>query len=384
MKKHVHRISIALSLVFTCVSTAYATNMLFQVHSELLDEDVTIRIALPESYPHSTDFDYPLLLVMDGSTQFNHIAGNIEFMSTFAEIPDLIVVGISANNRLLNFTHTELEQFAGRSGGAARYTQFILEELLPKLREDYRIASHTTVTGHSLSGLYSTYLALHHAEDVQAAISISPSLWWDDFAILSDIEQITDVQASVNWFASIATEPDEMEEGFARLESALANLEKSNVRWELRRFDNETHDSTPLIGNVMGLRSVFQGFNAVPEIDVKSLEQLESFYNDYAEASGYDIPMSVHQYNVYGLKATYEGQLLWGVEILEAGTEQFPYSEILWDSLATAYKMNDNQTSALNASEKAVEYAHRHNSKYLSEIQLQNRSLKQDAHFIAD
>lgn len=177
----------------------------------------------------------------------------------------------------------------------------------------------------------------------------------------------------------MATEPDEMEEGFERLAYLLANTQAHNLRWELRRFDSETHDSTPLIGNVMGLRSVFQGFNAVPEIDIKSLTQLETFYSEYAEASGYQVPMSVHQYNVYGLKAAYEGELSWGVEILEAGTEQFPYSEILWDSLATAYRMSDNHTSALHASEKAVGYARKHDSKYISEILLQNRSLKRAA-----
>ena len=66
-----------------------------------------------------------------------------------------------------------------------------------------------------------------------------------------------------------------------------------------------------------------------PQIEVKSLEQLHSYYADYAEIADYNLPMSVHQYNVYGLKAAYEGQLAWGVEILEAGIQSFPYSEIL-------------------------------------------------------
>lgn len=348
----------------------------FQFHSELLGEDATIRVALPESYPHSADFEYPLLLILDGSTQFNHIAGNVEFMSTFAEIPDMIVVGVSANSRLLNFTHTEIEQFAGRSGGAPRYTKFLLTELLPQLREDYRIAPYTTVTGHSLSGLYTTYLALNHADNIQAAISISPSLWWDDFAILSELEKPADGTPSVRWFTSMANEPGEMADGFARLQEKLNSGSVSHLTWELQQFDDETHDSTPLIGNVAGLRSVFKGFNAVPEIDVKSLQALESYYQAYGEASGYQLPMGVHQYNVYGLKAAYEDQLPWGIEILEAGTQVFPHSEILWDSLATAYRMNDELSAALEASEKAVEYATKHDSKYVSEILMQNANLK--------
>lgn len=368
----------ALTLSVFLFSSVCAESTSFQFYSERLSETTTIRIALPETYRHSSDYEYPLLLVMDGSTQFNHIAGNIEFMSTFAEIPDMIVVGVSANSRLLNFTQTELEQFAGRSGGAENYTKFLFEELLPKLREDYRIASHVTVTGHSLSGLYSAYLALNHADVVQAAISISPSLWWDDFVILNDLANLTAETSKVRWFASMASEPDEMAEGFDYLEAAIGKLTNTNLTWELRRFPDETHDSTPLIGNVMGLRSVFRGFNAVPQIEVKSLEQLHSYYADYAEIADYNLPMSVHQYNVYGLKAAYEGQLAWGVEILEAGIQSFPYSEILWDSLATAYTMNDNYTAALNASEKAVKFAEQHGSKYLSEILLQNANLKRD------
>lgn len=367
-----------LILSISLFSSVCAASTSFQFYSERLRETTTIRVALPETYRHSSDYEYPLLLVMDGSTQFNHVAGNIEFMSTFAEIPDMIVVGVSANSRLLNFTHTELEQFAGRSGGAENYTKFLFEELLPKLREDYRIASHVTVTGHSLSGLYSAYLALNHADVIQAAISISPSLWWDDFAILNDLASLTAESDKVRWFTSMASEPDEMAEGFDSLQAALGKLTDSNLTWELRRFPDETHDSTPLIGNVMGLRSVFRGFNAVPQIEVKSLEQLHRYYADYADIAAYKLPMSVHQYNVYGLKAAYEGQLAWGVEILEAGTQLFPYSEILWDSLATAYTMNDNPTAALNASEKAVEYAEKHSSKYLSEILLQNANLKRD------
>ena len=179
---------------------------------------------------------------------------------------------------LLNFTQTELEQFAGRSGGAENYTKFLFEELLPKLREDYRIASHVTVTGHSLSGLYSAYLALNHADVIQAAISISPSLWWDDFVILNDLANLTAEISKVRWFASMASEPDEMAEGFDYLEAAIGKLTNTNLTWELRRFPDETHDSTPLIGNVMGLRSVFRGFNAVPQIEVKSLEQLPQLF----------------------------------------------------------------------------------------------------------
>lgn len=125
-----------------------------------------------------------------------------------------------------------------------------------------------------------------------------------------------------------------------------------------------------------GLQAIFSDWNAVPEIDIMPLSNLIKFYEDKAKEFGYAFPLSAHQYNVYGLKATYEDKPAWGVEILEKGTETFPNSEILWDSLATAYSLNKNLPDALIASERALELAVANNSIFIAEIKAQNMDLK--------
>jgi predicted alpha/beta superfamily hydrolase len=361
-----------------CTSTQAAET--FRIDSKLINETVTARVALPESYHHSDSFEYPVLLVMDGSTQFEHIAGNVNFLSTFSIVPEMIVVGVSAKNRIKHFTHTELEGYEGRSGDAEAYTQFLQDELLPELKKQYRVSPYTLVTGHSLSGLYTSYLATHHADFINASISVSPSLWWDDFALINDIKTAKQQaeKPPVRWFVSMANEPNEMAEGYKRLMNVLGEKSESVFDWESQQFPEETHDSTPLIANVEGLKSIFRGYNAVPNIEIKSLQQLQAHYGNYAKTMGYNFPMSVHQYNVYGLKAAYEGELEWGIEILEKGVEVFGQSEILWDSLATVYSMNDDTESALQASNKALELARQHQSKYISEIEAQNVELTTD------
>ncbi|AVJ57143.1 alpha/beta hydrolase [Idiomarina sp. OT37-5b] len=362
--------------VFLFCASAQAAETL-RIDSKLINETVTARVVLPESYHHSDSFEYPVMLVMDGSTQFEHIAGNVNFLSTFSIVPEMIVVGVSAKSRIKHFTHTELEGYEGRSGGAEIYTRFLKDELLPKLKEEYRISPYTLLTGHSLSGLYTSYLATHHAGFINASISVSPSLWWDDFALINDIktaEQPAE-KSPVRWFVSMANEPNEMADGYQRLMNVLAEKSESVFDWESQQFPEETHDSTPLIANVEGLKSIFRGYNAVPNIEIKSLEQLQAYYGNYQKTMGYKFPMSVHQYNVYGLKAAYEGKLEWGTEILEKGVEVFGQSEILWDSLATVYSMNDDTESAFQASNKALKLARQHQSKYLSEIEAQNADL---------
>lgn len=66
-----------LFVLFTAASVH--ASEIFTMESKLLDEGITARVALPESYEHSDSFQYPVLLVMDGSTQFEHIAGNVNF-----------------------------------------------------------------------------------------------------------------------------------------------------------------------------------------------------------------------------------------------------------------------------------------------------------------
>ena len=49
----------------------------FSFVSSMIEEQVTIQVTLPNTYTHSTDFTYPVLVVLDGSTQFEHIAASV-------------------------------------------------------------------------------------------------------------------------------------------------------------------------------------------------------------------------------------------------------------------------------------------------------------------
>ncbi len=368
-----------LTLLFLLLSTAsFAHDERFSLSSEKLGEDITVQVSLPDSYHHSNDFSYPLLVVLDGSTQFSHVASAVHFYSTYAVIPEMIVVGISTQNRLAYFTHTEPEAFAGRAGRASLLTDVLQNELLTTLNKKFRVAPYHVIAGHSLSGLYTSHLAVSRHSAFNAAISISPSLWWDDAVIVSEYQSqhLTKTAKPFRWFLSMATEPNEMPEAFNNMLSALNTHSTAGLYYSYARFPDETHDSTPLVGMAKGLKAVFSGWNAVPEIDVMPLTELTKFYEGKAKEFGYTFPMSVHQYNVYGLKAAYEGKVEWGIEILAQGTKAFPDSEILWDSLATAHSFNKNGHAALEASERAMALAVTHNSIFMNEIKAQNNQIK--------
>ncbi|AWF80945.1 alpha/beta hydrolase [Microbulbifer sp. A4B17] len=350
----------------------------FHVSSENLGEEVTVRVSLPDTYHHSSSFSYPLLVILDGSTQFNHMASSVHFYSTYAVIPEMIVVGISTQKRLAYFTHTEPKAYAGRSGKADLLTSFLQEELSEILNKKFRIAPYSIISGHSLSGLYTSYLAIHGRSDFDAAISISPSLWWDNSVLVQEYKDnhLSKSERPFRWFLSMASEPNEMPEAFNAMIHALNGEPRPKLYFSHAEFPDETHDSTPLIGNAKGLQAIFSGWNAVPEVDVMPLIELKEFYKSKVDEYGFLFPLSVHQYNVYGLKAAYEGKPDWGVEILEQGTKDFPNSEILWDSLATAYRLNSKLKNAMDASERSLKLAEETDSIFINEIKAQNIQLR--------
>ncbi|WNO08658.1 alpha/beta hydrolase [Teredinibacter sp. KSP-S5-2] len=365
----------ALLSVNVCAQTDFSQH---SVSSKNLSQDITIQVSLPESYLDSDTFRYPVMIVLDGSTQLNHIAGNIHFLSTYAIVPEMILVGVSANNRAKNFTPTSVDDDKENTGGATQYKRFLEKELLPFLRQHYRIAPYEIITGHSLSGLFSCFIALQPDTVFDGAIAISPSLWWDNNWLVKESKVVFKQTRSspFRWYLSLASEPDEMKTAFDQQVSLLDTQRQKNLFWHADRFPQETHDSTPAIGNLTAIRWLFHNWNAVPEMDVMPLKEIEAFYKTLAKQYGYQFPLSADQYNVYGLKAAYEGKTSWGVEILEEGVKQFPYSEVLWDSLATAQSLDGNTEMAIKASDKAVALASKKQSKWLNEILAQSSRLK--------
>lgn len=373
-------------LSFFLTSCVLAQTDRLTIHSDILQDDFTLQLQLPDTYHHSDTVNYPVLVVLDGTTQFEHIAANVSFLSTFAIVPEMIVVGVSANDRLRYFTPTAVDKFKGRSGEALRYKQFLEQELLTQLADKYRTADYQLISGHSLSGLFSSYIAMSPDTVFDAAISISPSLWWDDnWLVLQSPQWLAAKRVKpMRWFLSMANEPDDMASAFALQIKQLQTQKPTNnanakLYWSYQQFSHETHDSTPLTGNIAALKSLFSDWNAVPEIAVMSLSDLKAFYLNKSAEFGYVFSLSAHQYNVYGLKAAYEQQTAWGVEILEEGVAKFAHSEILWDSLATAYDLADMPKKARQASDKAVVLAKKHDSIFLSDILAQARRLAKTA-----
>jgi predicted alpha/beta superfamily hydrolase len=137
-----------------------------------------------------------VLYVGDANGMFASAVDIVRFMQLSAQLPPILVVGIgyrmgavgeTIQVRTRDFTptsdasYTEIFPAQTMTGGAPRFLAFIRDELQPWVHARYRIdAVDSAFFGHSLGGLFATYVLLAEPATFRRYGIGSPSLWWDD------------------------------------------------------------------------------------------------------------------------------------------------------------------------------------------------------------
>lgn len=163
-----------------------------EMHSRELAEKRTINIYLPADYEKDSAAKYPVIYLLDGGRDedFIHIVGLVQFnnFSWIERVPKSIVVGIANVDRRRDFTFpTTVEEDKKRfptTGGSGKFISFIEKELQPFIEKNYRTNDSKMIIGQSLGGLLATEILFKKPALFDKYVIISPSLWWDDGALL--------------------------------------------------------------------------------------------------------------------------------------------------------------------------------------------------------
>ncbi len=76
-----------------------------------------------------------------------------------------------------------------RTGGAAAFLNFVTKELGPEIERRCPVdRSRQALFGHSFGGLFVLYALAHASEAFSHWIAVSPSIYWEDAALLSSID----------------------------------------------------------------------------------------------------------------------------------------------------------------------------------------------------
>ena len=196
--------------------------------SKILGNRRDVLVYLPPGYRRFSRRDYPVLYLHDGQNVFDaatSFAGvewgvdeTAQRMIGKGFIEPLIIVAVfnMGEDRIHEYAPTRgvyehTAERKKRSRGLARqYGDFLINELKPYIDRKYRTKrgpEFTGLGGSSLGGLVTLAIGILYPEAFTRLIVMSPSIWWDDFAIFRLVDSIRDKPPLKIWLDTGTNEP---------------------------------------------------------------------------------------------------------------------------------------------------------------------------------
>ena len=196
--------------------------------SKILGNRRDVLVYLPPGYRHFSGQHYPVLYLHDGQNVFDaatSFAGVEWGVDETAQrligeglIEPLIIVAVfnMGEDRIHEYAPTRgvydnTSERKKRSRGLARqYGDFLINELKPFIDKEYRTkrgAEFTGLGGSSLGGLVTLAIGILYPRAFTRLIVMSPSIWWDDFAIYRLVDSIGDRPPLKIWLDTGTNEP---------------------------------------------------------------------------------------------------------------------------------------------------------------------------------
>ena len=274
MKKYVLNILIFTLFVNLSFSqnldSLYVSRINDTILSKYLNEKRPIEIQLPRSYDTNPDKKYPLIVVLDGDYMFNIVAGSVDYLSYWGDIPENLIVGINQKETrfkdssvLDNITHTPITS-------TASFYDFIVNEIIPYFSKNYRISNFRVILGQERTANFANFFLLKKNPVFQAVISISPKMSKNMNSYLS--ENLSKTNSKIVYTLSSSKKDFEsIYKNVAELKNSLDSISNKNLKFESLIFDEENHYILPSLSVPKSIRSTYSMYSDIDKIEYDSI-----------------------------------------------------------------------------------------------------------------
>lgn len=240
-----------------------------------------IFVSVPKGPPPPEG--YPTLYVLDGNAMFAGFAETRRILGYMkADLGKTIIVGIGYKTteaydarRVYDFVEDFPQPVPPaqryltkyKAGGREVFAAFLLDRLRPELARRYSIDPHRqALFGHSFGGLFALHMLYSRPTAFHAIISASPSIFWNDQAILAEerafAAKLTNgsLKLPVSRLRLVTGELDETaveHTDAVALAKRLEPLSGYGFRSEFELFEGETHITVPSRSVTSTLRFAF-------------------------------------------------------------------------------------------------------------------------------
>lgn len=347
------------------------------IASNILKENRNIWIYTPNitSPIPNPDKRYPVLYLLDGDAHFYSTVGIIQQLSQAngnGVLPEMIVVAIENTNRFRDLLPSaDLNK-------PNPFVAFLSSELIPYIDKNYNAAPYKLLVGHSLGGLTAIDLLTNHSELFNAYIAIDPSMWYENEMFLNQaVNQFPkkNLDGKKLFIATANTMPKGMtveklttdtsyETQHIRSIFKFDKFLKTNTNgllYQQKYYENERHNSSPLLGEYDGLRFIFDYFyfDATEKdfgdtSDVMAVK-LKTHYANVSEKMGYKNTAPETLINYLAYDALGKKNFNKAKAFFELNIEWYPNSNNVYDSYAEYYLAKNDTVNAITNYKKALQ-----------------------------
>ena len=238
--------------------------------SKYLNEKRSLEIQLPRSYYVKSEKNYPLMIVLDGDYMFNIVAGSVDYLSYWGDIPENLVVGINQKNSrfddssvLDNITYTPISS-------TASFYDFIINEIIPYFSENYRISNFRIIVGQERTANFANFFLLKQNPQIRGVISISPKISKNMNRYL--VGNLSKINSKIVYTLSSSKKDFEsILKNVSELKISLDSIENKNFKFESLIFDNENHYILPSVSVPKSIRSTYSMYSDIDKVEYDTI-----------------------------------------------------------------------------------------------------------------
>lgn len=258
-----------LLLVFVIVLPITGQTKYEKIKSYKLDQTRKIKIQLPRNYENNEFKKYPVIVVLDGDYLFEPVAGNVDYLSYWEEMPEAIVVGVlQKNTRNEDCSYDDLNYLPEKE--ATNFFEFLGLELLPDIEKKYRTANFRIAVGHDYTSNFINYYLYKESSLFQGYINLSPEYAHKSEARL--LEKLTSVN-SKTWYylATGANDVKGIREKALAIHTSLKTIENENLNYSFDDFENASHYTVAGLAIPRALSNIFSMYPPISKKEYKEV-----------------------------------------------------------------------------------------------------------------
>lgn len=250
-----------LSLITFVAGAQNGVEIFDTIFSNVLHENRVLDIRLPVGYEEDSAERYDVVYILDGEWNTNIFSFIHRFAMEDEFVPPVILVSLpntyidGQNMRDRDFLPLEMKDNE-RAGGADAFIDFLKNEVMPYIDENYSTSRVNGLYGHSYGGVFSMYVLLSEPDIFENYYCTDPPLGWENGYLKKLAGEVFDRNPILEkklWIAGTSNNSS-----INNMNKFLKKNAPEKFIWQTATYHNEKHNSVRLKGIYDGIKFCYK------------------------------------------------------------------------------------------------------------------------------